>query len=790
MKEIRQPPADVLNRAPRSHRVLAVCGDTQVGLWMVRSLGRAGLTVFSVCATERGLAAKSRYSSGVWTLEHSPNEEAFVGEIKELCERLDAGSVMTIAEEYHEAFIRNRHQLEPDVHVFSPSADTFGKAIDKDYTHALCGQIGVPVARGTTLDALMANFGEHNLKFPVVLRTKKWLGLTGPSQAPWKAAYAKNPEHLGRLYDQVKGIASNVLVQEYHPGVEDHVQVLMHKGEPFMVGEYIGDHHMPLAGGVTVQRVSCHHDNVIRDAARLLQAIGWDGVAGVQFHYDPVTGKHIFLEINPRFIGGLPTVILAGFDAPFLLWQSQFEPEKMKRTAYRLGLRTRILGGDANWVLAMIRGDPLPPDQERLGKASTVLRFLWNLGPWTKSDVFYWKDPKPIWADVRLMAAHLHERSVDLIGKTPKTEQGSEGWTEEDVGMSENTDRDRLRAKVKRAFYQICKWLGLFHVARRLTRDGLRILCYHGLSVSDEHRFNPLLFMRPETLRARLAYLANNAFPVISLDDAVAGLSAGTLPDCATVLTFDDGFGPSHQYLPSLLEELGFPATLYVTTYYCVKETPVFRLVVQYMFWKTPRKEVDLTTLPGNTQGRVSLETVAMKKRLAWEIIRHGENACDGVQRGDLMRRLGELLDVKYEAVLQTNAFNILTRQEVRELAAAGVDIQLHTHRHQLPLDETKAKKEVMECRAVLEPLVQKPLKHFCYPSGFWSEKQWRWLAAVGVETGTTCDIGLDYPRTPRLALKRLLDGEDRSQIEFEAEMCGLAEIMRWIRAVFGRSAP
>jgi predicted ATP-grasp superfamily ATP-dependent carboligase/peptidoglycan/xylan/chitin deacetylase (PgdA/CDA1 family) len=787
MKEIRQPPADMLNRGPRSHRVLAVCGNTQVGLWMVRSLGRAGLTVFSLCASERGLAAKSRYSSGVWAMERSPNEEGFVGEIKELCEKLDAGSVMTIAEEYHEVFIRNRHQLEPDVHVFSPPADTFEKAIDKDYTHALCGQIGVPVARGTTLDALMADYGRHNLKFPVVLRTKKWLGLTGPSQAPWKAAYAKNPEHLGRLYDQIKGIASNVLVQEYHPGVEDHVQILMHKGEPFMVGEYIGEHHMPLAGGVTVQRVSCHHNDVIRDAVRLLQAIGWDGVAGVQFHYDPVTGKHIFLEINPRFIGGLPTVILAGFDAPFLLWQSHFEPEKMKRTAYRLGLRTRILGGDANWVLAMIRGDPLAPDQERPSKASTLLRFLWNFGPWTKSDVFYWKDPKPIWADVRLMATHLRERSVDLIGKTSEGEQGSEGWTEEDVGMSENTGRDRLLAKVKRAFYQVSKWLGLFRVARRLTRGGLRILCYHGFSVSDEHRFNPMLFMRPETFRARLTYLANKAFPVISLDEAVGGMSTGTLPDCATVITFDDGASTSYRCLLSMLQEFGFPGTLYVTTYQCIKETPVFRLVVQYMFWKTARKEVDLTPLPTDIQGRFSLGTVEIRKRLAWEVIRYGENACDGIQRGDLMRKLGELLDVDYAAILQAKAFNIVTRQEVRELAAAGVDIQLHTHRHQLPLDETKAKKEVVECKAILEPLVQKPLKHFCYPSGFWSEKQWPWLAAVGMETGTTCDIGLNYPRAPRLALKRLLDSENLTQIEFDAEMCGFSEFLRRVRASLRR---
>jgi len=190
----------------------------------------------------------------------------------------------------------------------------------------------------------------------------------------------------------------------------------MHDGEPFMVGEYVGEHHMPLAGGVTVQRVSCRHSGLERDAVRLLKAIGWEGVAGVQFHYDPETGDYIFLEINPRVIGGLPTVIMAGFDAPYLLWQSHFEPERMRRTRYRLGLRTRIMGGDANWMLGMIRGDPLPPGQKRLSRASAVARFLWNCGPWTRDDVFWLRDPKPFFVDLGQMVRRLRDRNVDLIG--------------------------------------------------------------------------------------------------------------------------------------------------------------------------------------------------------------------------------------------------------------------------------------------------------------------------------------------------------------------------------------
>jgi predicted ATP-grasp superfamily ATP-dependent carboligase len=161
--------------------------------------------------------------------------------------------------------------------------------------------------------------------------------------------------------------------------------------------------HAPLAGGVTVQRVSCRHEPLQRDAVKILKAIEWEGIATAQFHYDPKTGDYIFLEINPRMCGGQPTVIMAGFESPFLLWQSHFEPEKMQQSPYRLGLRTRILGGCANWMLGMIGGDELPPDQERLSKMVTIARFAWNSGPWTKDDSFAWTDPKPFFVDLKQM---------------------------------------------------------------------------------------------------------------------------------------------------------------------------------------------------------------------------------------------------------------------------------------------------------------------------------------------------------------------------------------------------
>ncbi len=248
---------------PRSRRVLAIVGDTQVGLWVVRSLGRHGLTVFSVCASHRGLAAHSKYSCGAWAIESSPTSPAFLDEVESLARELDVGSIMTIAEGYHQALIAGRDRFEPDIRVLSPPAEAFAKATDKHFMHGLCERLGVPVAKGTTLDRLMEAGGD-GLQFPLVMRTSRQNDRQAKGHAPWKAAYAENQTQLEDLYRSVQDFADNVLVQEYHPGVEDYVQVLMHEGEAFMVGEYLGEHHMPLAGGVTVQRITCRHEPVVR----------------------------------------------------------------------------------------------------------------------------------------------------------------------------------------------------------------------------------------------------------------------------------------------------------------------------------------------------------------------------------------------------------------------------------------------------------------------------------------------------------------------------------------------
>jgi peptidoglycan/xylan/chitin deacetylase (PgdA/CDA1 family) len=342
--------------------------------------------------------------------------------------------------------------------------------------------------------------------------------------------------------------------------------------------------------------------------------------------------------------------------------------------------------------------------------------------------------------------------------------------------------------RLKRILLHFCKTLGLFHLSDRLTRRGVRILCYHGFSMADESAFSRRTFIDPGTFEKRMAFLKREGFRVLGLDEALDLLDRDAVPPRSVVITIDDGFDSVYVKAWPVLKRYAFPATLYVTTYYALKQNPVFNLAAQYLLWKTARTELDLTGLGMPGTGVVSLRTNKDKASLVEDILGHGNAACDEAGRVALVRKLAERLGVDYEGIRESRILTIMTLERIKELSAAGIDIELHTHRHGFPLDHDRAIAEIRENRTVLEPLLGKALVHFCYPSGIWEKEQWPWLAETGMRSAVTCDLGLNFGKTPRYGLKRIGDDEGLSQIEFEAEVLGFAEVLRATTRVFRRS--
>ncbi len=334
----------------------------------------------------------------------------------------------------------------------------------------------------------------------------------------------------------------------------------------------------------------------------------------------------------------------------------------------------------------------------------------------------------------------------------------------------------------KKFVYRAAKSTGMFLISRKSTRNSLRILAYHGLAMADEGRFRPQLFMNPEEFRNRMEYIVAKKYPVLSLDEALAGLRNRNLPDGATVITFDDGWYSTWKVAVPILRELSLPATIYVTTYYCIKEHPVFRLVVQYMFWKTACQRLDFSGLGLPMTGSIPLDNRGARLEIAEDIIQHGETAMSEEERAELCHALGERLNIDYDEMHRQRLLSLMTASEVRKASLSGIDIQLHTHRHFVPEPAEGIRREIDDNRRALEPLTIKRPIHFCYPSGVVYDSHAPTLASLGVASGVTCSSGLNCYGTPSLALSRFLDGSNIAFIEFEAEMSGFSELLRRLR--------
>ena len=343
--------------------------------------------------------------------------------------------------------------------------------------------------------------------------------------------------------------------------------------------------------------------------------------------------------------------------------------------------------------------------------------------------------------------------------------------------------------KIKNIIYYCAKFAGLFFLARLRHRSGARILCYHGFSIDDEHHFRPRLFVTADLFERRLEQIAHLGFKVVSLDTLVAEMEAGTLAPNSLVITVDDGLQGVENIAAPLLKKYGFDWTLYLTTYYCEKQTQILNLAVQYFCWKTRKKFSEVSRQMATFGCASSVTSELNSETVVNELVYYGQSLPSDEARQEFLRELAQILEVDQVACEQKRMFNLINAESVRKLHDQHVHIELHTHRHR-PVSELSEKKlamEIAENKVSIEKMCGAKAMHFCYPSGTFEEHQKNWLAKLEVTSATTCVPGLNYPGQSLFSLNRFLDSQLIPDIVFEAELSGFADIVRHIRPRIGR---
>ena len=324
----------------------------------------------------------------------------------------------------------------------------------------------------------------------------------------------------------------------------------------------------------------------------------------------------------------------------------------------------------------------------------------------------------------------------------------------------------------KREFLRRAKAAGLFRLARQRTAPGIRILCYHGLWQNDDEFAGDSMFMKQDTFRRRLEIIRREGYPVVPLSAAASSLQGRgpALPPASVVITIDDGWLSTYNGMLPALEAQGMSATLYCDSAQLLSGQPIAHVMARYLLRVVQAG-------PRALQAESTAATEAL--RVATDLTRSMD------ERFAAASQLADAIGIDKTPYLKNGAFNYMTPEQLRTAQTRGLDVQLHTHRHTLgDMSRAVITEEIALNRSALaKALGTQPqhFKHFCYPSGVLTSAAAATLGGLDLESSTTTEQGIAWPGMPMHLLPRLLDGENLSEIEFEAELSGFSDWMRRI---------
>lgn len=306
-------------------------------------------------------------------------------------------------------------------------------------------------------------------------------------------------------------------------------------------------------------------------------------------------------------------------------------------------------------------------------------------------------------------------------------------------------------------------------------RKRLLILCYHGVSIADEHEWSNL-YVTPEHLAKRLDLIRASGYTILPFGRAVAELYGGNLPPRSVAVTFDDGFADFYLRAQPILEEFETPTTLYLTTYYTTNQRPVFDPLLSYLLWKGQGRKLSLA---GPVDGPLEIPRAAEPRAALHGKIRDYANRVrwSAEEKDEVASRVAEQIGFDLPALRDRRMFYLMSKEELAGLDRSLVDIQLHTHRHRTPRNEALFVDEVADNRKAIRALMPERAEptHFCYPSGDYDLAFLPWLRKEGVVSATTCEAGIASARHDPLLLPRLIDTMHLPEYLFRSWLAGTA---------------
>lgn len=335
--------------------ILVIGDDMRIFLSVVRALGRAGKTVHAFPFDPGAPALSSHY---IACIAATPKYEADPAGWRDALGRLldtetfdlviPCGDLAIITlHQGRERFSRQRLAI--------PAVDGMEIFFDKEETHRMCDDLGIPhvswtrLAPSDTAENLIARFG-----LPLVLKPRRsfW---DDSGRAHETVDVIERLQHLSQRLVEIPD-RSRYLVESYFEGTGTGLSVLSRNGTILQAFQ-----HRRLregVGGCSSYRVSEAVDARLRQAVeRICSRTRHTGVCMFEFRVNHETGRFILIEINARFWGSMPLPLALGLDFPNRLHELLVRDQTYPEQSYPAGIRSRNIMLDANNLVKRLRRD-------------------------------------------------------------------------------------------------------------------------------------------------------------------------------------------------------------------------------------------------------------------------------------------------------------------------------------------------------------------------------------------------------------------------------------------------
>jgi peptidoglycan/xylan/chitin deacetylase (PgdA/CDA1 family) len=295
---------------------------------------------------------------------------------------------------------------------------------------------------------------------------------------------------------------------------------------------------------------------------------------------------------------------------------------------------------------------------------------------------------------------------------------------------------------------------GLTRLAAGFRGPGGAILMYHSVVENPAAQENLLggIGHSREIFRGQMQLLAQKYRPV-TLDRMKQFAHGEALPHRAVVVTFDDGYADNYEIAAPILNEVGIPATFYVTVDCVAKGRLPWPARLRFAFRTTQKQN----WRDSSGKGWALNDHVTREAAYLFSC----DECCklSGAAQEQYVARIELDLDVR---VSSESGALMMNYEQVRGLARQGHIIGSHTMSHpnlaHVSLAELRA--EMINSKLALEQELKSTVRHFSYPCPAlppnWSDATVEESRKAGYETAVTTDNGITRRGDDTLRWKRL----------------------------------